>query len=420
MADNGTQTMKTFKKHLYLGMVSCLLFVALLELGLRIFFAFRVGPDLLLYGFVDPYRRVAAESSDINQWHSVQFHDNEQNGYSKYIPHQKRTDFDILSGDLFDVHINSRGFRGREFSLAKPNRTIRVITLGASSTFGYSDRDDETYPYYLEKDLNAQCARGPAFEVVNMGIPHLTSTEIKALFLNEALPANPDVVTYYEGQNDSVGWEYLDESGNGIHSAAAGAAAGSPATSRSAEPSAAWLKRVYGALREHLLTVKIANTFRPMYNGRVTRRELDRLVQGKAARVTRNLQAINNACINQGILFVVMTQQAKADNKVSHERGITYQMEVDGIRRKLDTAGSLSWDEARLLVHSSIMDGVREWARDQGVVLVDVIEAMNMRRDCLVTRVHLSPEGNRIVAQALAVPIAEKYCGQPAGTTGND
>lgn len=417
--------MRTLRKYLYLGTISCLLFAVLLELGLRVFFAFRVGPDLLFYGFVDPYRRVEGDASDINRWHSVQFHDNEQKGYSKYVPHQKRTDFDILSGELFDVSINSLGFRGRDFALAKPDHTVRIITLGASSTFGYSDRDDETYPYYLEKGLSAQCPGGPAFEVINMGIPHLTSTEIKELFLNEALPADPDVVTYYEGQNDSVAWIYLDESGNAergprVAETTAGTAPGSPARSPFAASAVAGLKRLYGVLRDHLLTVKIANTFRPMYNGRITRRELDRLVRGKAAHVTRNLQAISDRCVEKGILFIVMTQQAKAENKVTETRGITYRMEVDGILRKLDRSGGISWDEARMLVHSSIMDGVREWARDQGVVLVDVIEAMDMRRDCLVTRVHLSPEGNRIVAQALAAPIAEKYCGQPAGTTGND
>ena len=31
---------------------------------------------------------------------------------------------------------------------------IRIVTLGASSTFVFHDRDNETYPYYLEQILN--------------------------------------------------------------------------------------------------------------------------------------------------------------------------------------------------------------------------------------------------------------------------
>ena len=45
--------------------------------------------------------------------------------------------------------INSQGFRGPDFKIAKPEGVFRVMCLGESSTFGYHNRDDETYPFIL-------------------------------------------------------------------------------------------------------------------------------------------------------------------------------------------------------------------------------------------------------------------------------
>lgn len=79
-----------------------------------------------------------------------------------------------------------------------------MVTLGASSTFGYYTRDDETYPHYLERYLSQRLAAGSRAEVINLGIPHLRSEEILALFRAEGLPLDPDVVTVYLGANDSA------------------------------------------------------------------------------------------------------------------------------------------------------------------------------------------------------------------------
>jgi len=55
----------------------------------------------------------------------------------------------------------------------------------------------------MEQILNQQCESGQAFEVLNLGIPHSTSDQILSLFVAEALPLNPDVITYYEGMADA-------------------------------------------------------------------------------------------------------------------------------------------------------------------------------------------------------------------------
>ena len=125
-------------------------------------------------------------------------------GYTKYFPNEAKVDVDPETGEPFDVTINRRGFRGKEFSYEKAPGTVRVLNLGASSTFGYYNRDETTYPVLLEEELNRSCAGPPRFEVVNLGIPHLTAQEIAALFLAEGLPLAPDIVTFYEGNNDAA------------------------------------------------------------------------------------------------------------------------------------------------------------------------------------------------------------------------
>ena len=94
-------------------------------------------------------------------------------------------------------------FRGRDFQTQKAPGVIRVVTLGASSTFGYYDRDEETYPFLLETLLNAESPESLRFEVINLGIPHLKMASIYQLFMAEALPLQPDIVTFYEGNNDA-------------------------------------------------------------------------------------------------------------------------------------------------------------------------------------------------------------------------
>src|SRR5262249_40456783 len=124
--------------------------------------------------------------------------------YSKYSPHEERYTYDADTGEVFRVTINGRGFRGADFADAKPPGTVRIVTLGASSTFGYHDPDDGTYPAILERMLAEPCRGRARYQVINLAIPHLMSAEILSLFLAEAVSLEPDVVTFYEGMNDST------------------------------------------------------------------------------------------------------------------------------------------------------------------------------------------------------------------------
>ena len=180
-----------------------MLIVSLLvvEAGFRAVLAFWIGPRVLFYGSRFQRQIIPAATPDN---HTVMLHGNMQQGYTKFFPNELKVDHDHVTEETFKVSINSRGFRGGEINEAKKPGVTRIVTLGASSTFGYFDRDNETYPYYLEQKLNEDSRSKGRFEVINLGIPHLHSEQILTLFLAEAIPLHPDVVTFYEAVNDAA------------------------------------------------------------------------------------------------------------------------------------------------------------------------------------------------------------------------
>jgi len=64
--------------------------------------------------------------------------------------------------------LNGAGFRGPEI---KPDTgQTRIVTYGASETFGIYEDPDQEYPRILERDLNLRAAP-QKFEVINAGMP---------------------------------------------------------------------------------------------------------------------------------------------------------------------------------------------------------------------------------------------------------
>jgi hypothetical protein len=87
------------------------------------------------------------------------------------------------------IKINSDGFRDREYSIEKPNNTIRIIVLGDSVTFGWGINVSDT-ERMLNNDLNTTIN----FEVLNFGVPGFNTLEEIHLLEKKGLKYNPDVV----------------------------------------------------------------------------------------------------------------------------------------------------------------------------------------------------------------------------------
>ena len=86
------------------------------------------------------------------------------------------------------------------------------------------------------------------------------------------------------------------------------------------------------------------------------------------------------------LLLLVVTQQSKSNQIPRSEmRGVTYREEVQLVRNNLSETGFLTAAELNVLTHSDRMEGLKEWATSEQVPLVDVIAAVDDRRDTLVS-----------------------------------
>jgi lysophospholipase L1-like esterase len=109
-----------------------------------------------------------------------------------------------VPGD-YDVRIttNSAGMRGpREYSLAKPPGTRRVLVLGDSFAFGYGVEDDEVLSAVLEQQLNGGAAGAAPWEALNLAVSGFGQAEELVTWQARARDYQPDVVLLFYFEND--------------------------------------------------------------------------------------------------------------------------------------------------------------------------------------------------------------------------
>jgi lysophospholipase L1-like esterase len=390
------------RANVLLSLFAFLAALLVVEIGLRTYLATRMGISILWYGTrynrqeikgMHERERWAAEGDPRalrgagDEHHTVRQHQNSAEGYSKFFPGETKYTYDTDTAEVIPVHINGHGFRGDDYEIAKDPGVIRIVALGASSTFGYHDRDDETYPYYLQRLLSASCA-SRRFEVINLGVPHLTSGEILELFRKEAVPLQPDIVTFYEGINDSS----FDKS----------------------ETKAAWrqsLAAAYRGIRDHVVIAAFVQEILNSGSRRFSPDDVARHRRGRSDTFLGNLSQLLDACRSTGATLIVANQQARSLLVPRQElNAVSYAQEIALVERKLREESAINTKELNFLTHGDLMRDLEKWATANAVDFVDVIGALDSHRETLVSWVHLNAEGNRMVAAALADDILPRVC----------
>ena len=104
----------------------------------------------------------------------------------------------IMTSDGATTTINRWGLRGPECTLQKPPGTVRVLCLGASTTFGQPGDDDSSiWPARLEGRLNER-GLGVQVEVLNGAIPGYTMAQSLVNLERRLSRFDPDVVVVYQ------------------------------------------------------------------------------------------------------------------------------------------------------------------------------------------------------------------------------
>lgn len=110
-----------------------------------------------------------------------------------------------IDGERLVATTNSRGYRGPEVEVPKPDGVVRIVCLGASTTVE-GPTDETTYPALLQKKL-CEHFHGEHIEVVNAGVSANFARDELAR-LPEILELQPDVIVEYNAVNDLC-WRVL-------------------------------------------------------------------------------------------------------------------------------------------------------------------------------------------------------------------
>jgi lysophospholipase L1-like esterase len=107
------------------------------------------------------------------------------------------------------ISINSLGFRGPEFSIAKDG-VYRIVALGESTTFGMTlQPEDKPWPEVLEQIIRQQLKTRRPVQVINAGVPTYSLQDTLDRLPDQILPLQPDMIITYHGAN---GFNMIDSS----------------------------------------------------------------------------------------------------------------------------------------------------------------------------------------------------------------
>ena len=100
------------------------------------------------------------------------------------------------------VAINSVGWRDQEYTVEKPNDTVRIMMLGDSVTFGWGAPPEGVTSNILESILNEN-GHPQQYEVLNTGIGNTNTAMQAAYFTHEGFRYKPDIVVLNYFINDA-------------------------------------------------------------------------------------------------------------------------------------------------------------------------------------------------------------------------
>jgi lysophospholipase L1-like esterase len=355
-------------------------FIAL-EIVVRVgaFFIYGQSPYFLLYG-------ISSAMGDDNP----EGHSSVHKGYFKFPPSRVLHQYGLFEKPT-PIRINSLGFRGKDFKREKPDDTIRIVCLGESSTFGFYDRDDYTYPAILERLLEQKIGSARV-EVINAGIPHADSDNILAMLKEEVISYQPDVITIYAGFNDAgqvMDASTVEQALRWLHGHLASYVA---------------LKRVISALGGPELYSKWA-----VYGGGKGSQTayVKRQVDLHLDRFERNVREILAVADANHIRVVVMKQALNIINnqKKRHAVSLNYKGQVAEVAHRVHKSEAILANEVVLLVHSALMDRLGVIAHEKYLPIVDNIAIADEHPEYFASYVHLTEEGNQALAAAIAPTI---------------
>lgn len=169
------------RQNLLLLVASIVVTLLVLELGARIWLNYLASPDH--YSKYVLYTDIPEDRRQYEPHHYLDYYT--RPGYTHGLTRH-----------------NSLGFRGREFSVSKPECTSRIVVIGGSTTYTIKVEDnDATFSQQLENILKDDYGYRHV-EVINAGVGGYNSWESLINLEFRVLDLQPDLVIVYHGVND--------------------------------------------------------------------------------------------------------------------------------------------------------------------------------------------------------------------------
>ena len=116
----------------------------------------------------------------------------------------------LKDNPVWEVSLNSEGFRETDFPNTKTDDALRIVCLGDSWTFGANVNQGQSYPQRLQAMLREEFPH-KRIEVLNLGMLGYSSYQGLELLKSRALSLNPDIVILGFAMNDSTIAGYRDK-----------------------------------------------------------------------------------------------------------------------------------------------------------------------------------------------------------------
>jgi lysophospholipase L1-like esterase len=120
----------------------------------------------------------------------------------------------LRGNPVWEVSLNSRGFRTEEFTPHKAPGVFRIACVGDSWTFGANVDQRDAYPQRLG-ELLVERFPGASFEVLNLGTMAYSSHQGLELVRRQVLDLSPDAVLIGFAMNDASVAGYRDKDFSG-------------------------------------------------------------------------------------------------------------------------------------------------------------------------------------------------------------
>lgn len=281
--------------------------------------------------------------------------------------------------------LNSLGYRGPEL---RPG-SIRIITMGASETFGLYEAPDQEYPRQLERDLNSWIGKD-AFQVVNVAFAGetLPTSILRVPEIVEEI--HPSYALIYPDLSSYIWMSVKTETG-----ATSGSSA--PAATKARMTFDSRLAGRVGNLLKQALPSAIQNELRKVSMRReIASRHyvvLERLPEDRVERFRQDLRKLVATLRVHGVEPVLVTHAtvfSKPLLESDHVPLTTWRKIYPMLK-----------EEGFLDMEQRMNDVIRQTAADQHVLLIDADKEMPHGPKYFADMVHFTTVGAGVMASIL-------------------